>query len=71
MEDEIIRILTVWKYIKHLIFLLDNEFILSCRLLKRLAKGIFNHHSKNLPLWLYGLMTNWFNQYQGTFCTDI
>lgn len=71
LEEEIIRILTVWKYIKGLISLLNSEFIISCRLLQKLAKGILNHHIKKFPLWLRGLMTGWFIQIERSICKDI
>ena len=68
LENEIKEILKLWKYIKNLILMLKDNFALSCRLLKSMAKETLEYHTKTLPDWLMDIFSGWYADFEVSLC---
>jgi hypothetical protein len=70
LESEILDILKLWKYILNLITNIKEDFEVSCRLIKKLARETFNHHTADLPEWLQNIMEGWYQELELTLCDE-
>ena len=68
LEKEAMQIITLWKYIKNLILNMKQDFDLTCRLLKKLGKETFDHHTEEIPEWLIEIMSDWYDDLEPTLC---
>ena len=68
LESEILEIIKLWKYILNLITNIKEDFEVSCRLMKKLARETFNHHTSALPSWLQEIMGDWYEDLELTLC---
>lgn len=70
LETEILDIIKLWKYILNLITNIKEDFEVSCRLIKKLSRETFNHHTADLPDWLQNIMEGWYQDLESTLCDD-
>lgn len=70
LESEILDIIKLWKYILNLITNIKEDFEVSCRLIKKLSRETFNHHTADLPDWLQNIMGDWYEELELTLCDE-
>ena len=70
LKREISHIIILWMYIKNLILNVKTNFDISCRLMKKMARDTFDHHTEELPDWLIDIMSKWYDEIDVKLCNE-